>query len=315
MQKHVHHGQRPGAAVDLLPVEREVVAAYLLAGLDEQRTRPAGGVADAGSRLALGEPGQQGRHLGRREELARLLARLAGKGGDEVHVGIAYDVVVLEVRLVQRELAEIGEQIFQPGILLLGLAQIGRIETDVAEDAAAVFAAHLLAVGILEVGQRHVDELANVVGRAVLVEVVERTGLGHHEALVTHGTGRPLPVALVALQIFGILGFVDIADILQEEHRQHIILILAGVDDASKGIAGFPDYPIDLRLACFRLNLHDDRFYLILFINSCCMRVSRFSMSCSCNSRARRERRASSTMRCCCSSGGTGTTRFSTAGL
>ena len=37
VQKHVHHSQRPRAAIHFLPVKREVAVAHFLSGLDEQR--------------------------------------------------------------------------------------------------------------------------------------------------------------------------------------------------------------------------------------------------------------------------------------
>ena len=97
VEQHVHHGQRPGAAVELLTVEREVVGAHLAARLDEQGTRAARRVADARAGGALGQSCQQGRNLLRREELAGLLPGVAGELLDQEHVGIADDVIVLEV--------------------------------------------------------------------------------------------------------------------------------------------------------------------------------------------------------------------------
>ena len=42
-----------------------------------------------------------------------------------------------------------------------------------------------------------------------------------------------------------------IGDVLDEEHDQDVVLILAGVDGAAKRIAGFPQYSVDLVLVDF----------------------------------------------------------------
>ena len=97
VEQHVHHGQRPGAAVELLAVEREVVGAYLAARLDEQGTRAARRVADARAGGALGQTSQQGRNLLRCKKFSSLLPGVAGELLDEEHIGVADDVVVLEV--------------------------------------------------------------------------------------------------------------------------------------------------------------------------------------------------------------------------
>lgn len=128
VQKHVHHGQCPGTAIHFLPVEREVIVAHLLAGLNQQGTGAAGRIADACSGLALGQPGQQGRDLGWCKKFSRLFPRLTGKRGDQIHVGISYDVVVFQMRLVQRQFAEVGQQILQTGIFSLGSPRLAELK-------------------------------------------------------------------------------------------------------------------------------------------------------------------------------------------
>ena len=167
------------------------------------------------------------------------------------------------MRLGQFKLLEVYKQVFQACVFLFRLAEVGAVEADVAEDAAAVLAAHLLAVGVFKLGQRHVDKLADVVVGAVAEQIVERTLLGHHETLVPHGAGGALPVALILLKMLGILGFVDIADVLQEEHSQDVVLILARVNESAERVAGFPYNPVYLCLVdfwCFH--------YFMLFCSS-----------------------------------------------
>ena len=175
MEQHVHHGQRPGAAVELLTIEREVVGAHLAARLDEQGTRAARWIADARAGGALGQTSQQARDLLRCKKFSSLLSGVAGELLDKEHIGIADDVVVLEVRLVELQplVREVDKQLFQSGVALLRFAEVAAVETDVAEDAAAVLAAQLFAVIVFKIRQTDVDLLSDIWIVAVLEEVVE----------------------------------------------------------------------------------------------------------------------------------------------
>ena len=75
---------------------------------------------------------------------------------------------------------------------------------------------------------------------ATFVQVGEASTLGKHEGLLLHHR-------LNQFRGIGILGLVtgemilpDIAEILQEQQRQHVILIDRGVDDASESVTGSP---------------------------------------------------------------------------
>ena len=161
------------------------------------------------------------------------------------------------MRLVELQplVRKIDEQLFQPHVALFGLAEVATIETDVAENAATVLAAQLLAVGEFEIGQRDVDQLADIGLVASFVEVIERTVFGHLKPLTAHGPLRPLRIAVVALEILPEFRFAHVADVFQEKHREDIIFVLAGVDDASESVAGFPHHFVDVVLGDFTVHL------------------------------------------------------------
>ena len=96
MQEHVHHRQRPGAAVGFLAVEGVVACprslgaiADFISALDQQRAGAAGGVVDALSGLGVEQLGQQAGDFGRGVEFACLFACPGGELADQVFVGVA----------------------------------------------------------------------------------------------------------------------------------------------------------------------------------------------------------------------------------
>ena len=144
---------------------------------------------------------------------------------------------------------------FQPGVALLRFAKVAAVEADVAEDAAAVLAAQLFAVGKFEVGQRNVDQFADIGLVAVLEEVVERTLLGNLEPFAAHGPLGTLRIAVVALEVLLVFRLADVADVLQEQHRENVVLVLAGVNHAPEGVAGLPYDFVNLFLCNFTVHL------------------------------------------------------------
>ena len=101
MQKHVHHRQSPCTAINLLTIEREVVIAHFFASLNQQRARTTSNITDTSTWLTLRQFGQQCRNFCWREEVSSLFASLPCKGRNKVHVGIANNIVVLQMRFVQ----------------------------------------------------------------------------------------------------------------------------------------------------------------------------------------------------------------------
>ena len=134
VQDHVHPRQVVGGAVHLLAV---IVVDMLDLPRDaqQQRAGAAGRVIDGfEARLARGHnPRQDGGDLLRRVELARLLARAAGKLADEVFVGIAQDVAL---GIVQPEVDGVQvDQNFGDEVVFVffGAAQFGGGEVEVFE--------------------------------------------------------------------------------------------------------------------------------------------------------------------------------------
>ena len=161
VQEHVHLGQRPGAADGLLPVQRVLARAGALAdqpaALHQQRAGAAGGVADLVAGLRVHQPRHQRGHLGRRVELAGLLAAGGGEVLDQELVGVADHVELADAALAQVELGlgEVFQQVAQDVVLLLLVAQLVAVEADVLEDIA-----QLAEVGLFDGVQRLVDALA-----------------------------------------------------------------------------------------------------------------------------------------------------------
>ena len=145
--------------------------------------------------LRLHELRQQRGNLGRRVELACLLAGPSGELADQVLVHVADDVAVPDPRRPQVEpgIVEVFQQVLEPPIALLGLPQ-GRfgVEVDVAKD---VFELGL--VGVLDLLQGDVDQFADVGGIAMGVEVVEVALLGDDEPFAGQGSLQPFLVPLV----------------------------------------------------------------------------------------------------------------------
>ena len=170
MQEHVHLAQRPGAPVGFHAVQRDIpfalgVGRHGLPHLDQQRARSAGRIADAVARLRLEQLRQQHGDFRRRVELARLLAGVGREVADQEFVGVADDVQPADPRRpqVQPGIVKIFQQVDQPGVAVLRLAQVGfAVEVDVAEDAF-----ELAAVLVFDVGQGHVDQIADVRLRGV----------------------------------------------------------------------------------------------------------------------------------------------------
>ena len=116
VQEHVHLADGPGGAVALLAEEREIarVAAALadvVARLDEHAARAAGGVVDAHAGLRLDDLDQRADDVGRRVELAGLLAGGVGEVLDQVFVGRAEQIGELEVLVAQRDLLEVLDEV------------------------------------------------------------------------------------------------------------------------------------------------------------------------------------------------------------
>ena len=123
----------------------------LVGGLEQQRARAAGRVVDGLVLACVGadadDLGQDPRDLGRRVELALALAGLGGEVPHQVLVGVAEQVVALGAATAEVEVVEDRDQLGEPVLHLLALAEL------------------LL---VVEVGQ--VDDLLQVVGLGELAD-------------------------------------------------------------------------------------------------------------------------------------------------
>ncbi|MGC3995499.1 MAG: hypothetical protein QM779_15510 [Propionicimonas sp.] len=241
MQVKVHLGDGRGGQVDLLAAqpERVGVAAGLadgVDGLDEHAAGAAGRVDDLLARLRVEDPHQQVHDVARGEELAGLLARGFGELPQQVLVGIAEDVAgnVVGVEPQRMEGVQQGGQ--------RGFRQpVGVPPLHIPKDTGQV------AVGLLYPVEG-LTELRADVDRGV-VDVGPVTGVRHGERLVVGvldlrgefvaPLGERLGVAVVPV----------VADPLEEHHREHVRLVVAGVDRATEGVRGRPERALKVRLS------------------------------------------------------------------
>ena len=151
---------------------------------------------------------------------------------------------------------KVDKQLLQSGVALLRFAEVAAVEADVAEDAAAVLAAQLFAVFVFKVRQANINELADIGFVAVLEKVVERTLLGNLEPFAAHGPLCTLRIAVVALEVLLVFRLADIADVLQEQRREDVVLVLTGVNHAPEGVAGLPYDFVNLFLCNFTVHLY-----------------------------------------------------------
>ena len=215
VQDHVHPRQRPRGVVHLLAVDGDA-AGRLVGGLEQQRARAAGGVVDGLVLPCAGADGDHlrddARHLGGRVELALALARLGGEVPHQVLVGIAEQVVALRPVAPEVEPLEDGDQLRQPVLHLLARAEPAVVvEVGLIDDALEV-------VGLGERRDDGVDALADVLGALQRRDVGEAAARGHVDERV------------------GAAG-VPVGDVLHEEQRQDVVLVLRGVHAAAQLVA------------------------------------------------------------------------------
>ena len=225
VQDHVHSRQAAGGSVLFLPVQRDG-SAGLVAHLQEQRAGTAGRVVDgrggAGLRVVDADDlRHDAADFGGRVELPLALATLGGEVPHQVFVGVAEDVVALGavLREVERRVLEDGNEVGEPVHHLLAGAKLG---------------------GVVEVGE--VGELvgAGQRGDDLLVDLIADVGLaleGDHvlEAGARRDRDRGVGLARVL-----------VADVLDEEQDEDVVLVLTGVHAAAQFVAAGPERGIEL---------------------------------------------------------------------
>ena len=245
VQEHVHARQRPGGAVHLLAVQGEVVGADFLGGADQQRAGAAGRVADGVAGLRRRQLRQQPGDRSGGVELTGFLAGVGGEAGNEVDVALADNVAAhLGRAQVEGGFGEVFQEVPEAAIAVLGAAEVGLgVEVDVAEHAV-----ELGAVGVFDGRQRPVDALADVGLVALFVEVVEARPHRQDEALALQPAADARLVASEPLPVGGNVVVPQVGDVLQKQHHQDVVLVLAGIHDAAEGVAGGPRRLVHLGL-------------------------------------------------------------------
>ena len=225
VQDHVHVGQARRGDVLLLPFDGDAVPG--LAGhLQEQRARAAGRVVGGGGRHRVvrrnaDHPGDDPADLRGGVELPLTLATLGGEVPHQVLVGVPEDVVVVGAVLGEVKLGagEDVDQVGQPFDLGLSLAELVGI-VEVGEVAAGQ--------PVIGLHERRddlgVDLVADVALAAKREHVLEARALGDRD--------RRGEVSAVAVLV---------GDVLDEQHEQDVVLVLAGIHAATQLVARGPE--------------------------------------------------------------------------
>jgi hypothetical protein len=161
--------------------------------------------------------------LGWGVELALALATLGGEVPHQVFVGVAQDVVALGtvLREVEGRVLEDGDEVGEPVHHLLAAAELG---------------------GVVEV--REVGELVGVGQRGddLLVDLVADVALAlERDHVLEAGAGRDRDRRVGLAGVF-------VADVLDEEQDEDVILVLAGIHTAAQLVAALPERAIELGL-------------------------------------------------------------------
>jgi hypothetical protein len=240
VQNHVHAADRPGAAIQLLPKEAQIlrVAAifgHILLRLNQHAARTDGGVVDFHTLRWLDQVDQCAHHFGGRIELAALLARAVGKILDQILVGRAEQVGKLERAGVEWDGVEVLDERHQRAVVHRLLAH-ALVEVDTLE--------HILQrirVALLDGGQRLVERAAHarlgVTHRlpARILRHKERVLVGVIEQRAAGGFGQSVPLQLARQRCTIHLELV--IQMLEKEHPKDILLVLAGIHIAAQNIA------------------------------------------------------------------------------
>ena len=195
--------------------------AGLVAHLQQQRAGAAGGVVDGGGAGGLrvadaDDLRDDAADLGGRVELALALAALGGEVPHQVFVGVAQDVVAVGAVLgeVERLVLEDGDEVGEPLHHLLAAAELG---------------------GVVEV--RHVGQLVGVGQRRddLLVDLVADVGLAlERDHVLEAGALRD---GDRRVRHAGVL----VADVLDEQQDEDVVLVLAGIHAAAQFVAARPE--------------------------------------------------------------------------
>ena len=174
-----------------------------------------------------------------RVELAALLAGVVGELTDEVLVGVAQDVdgallaLLGEIGIAQVKGVEVAQQAADDAVAAAGGAELRLIvPVGVVQDAVEAGG-----VRLLDLGAGAVDHLAQV---HRLAHDGAPAGLGRNEELVLVGVTIGDPAGNAGGDgVCHLLGEA-VGEALQEEHREDVVLVVAGVDLATEDVGRAP---------------------------------------------------------------------------
>src|SRR5665647_1668083 len=242
-QGEVHVGQAPGGVVGLLPEDRNVRPAVVVAlravalrvlseelhGLHEHAGRPAAGVVHP-SVVRLDHLHEQLDHRARGVELAALLAFGAGELREEILVDPAEHVPGPRVLVPDRDVADEVDELTE-ALLVEGLAGV-------------LLGKHVLEhrVRLLDVGHRVVDDPPDLGLTRLRLEAGPARVLRHPEDVdgaVLVEVLRVRPARLLGDEL-GVLLLERVRDVLEEDQAEDHVLVLAGVHVVAERIGHLP---------------------------------------------------------------------------
>ena len=227
VENHVHPGQRGGGVVHFLAVDRQVVASGALGfvvGLEQEGAgagrRIVDGLAGTLGAAHADDLGHDAGHLRRGVELALALARLCGEVAHEEFVGVAQEVIALGAvgAEVERLIVEDGDEVGEAVHHLLALAEF---------------------VGVVEVGRLVGHEEIEVVGLGQGADDLVDLVADFLVALEPGHVGEAAAFGNLDNRV-GLAG-VLVGDVLHEEQREDVVLVLRGVHAAAQFVATGPE--------------------------------------------------------------------------
>ena len=204
-------------------------------GRDQHAAGAAGGVVDRLARLRLQHQRHQMYEGAVGVELLGGVAGVVGELLDQVLVAVA-ELVLGQVRDRQRLAREVLDEVCQRGV--------GE-QVLVAPVAVAEHAGQGVGVGGLDGAHGLEDRGTDVLGDAA--DVVPVAAVRDGEAVILGEVGQVL--VAVDLQGGGVLFVVDVGDPLEEDEREDVLLVVAGVDQAAQHDRGAPQVGLQFALA------------------------------------------------------------------
>ena len=167
-------------------------------------------------------------------ELLRGVAGVVGELLDEVLVAVA-EFVLGDVGETQRVLREVLDQVLERLVRHLGLVGPGRTAEDTFEP---------LRVGRFDrlVG---IEECPAYITRGV-THILPAGTLGNGEPVV--GGCGGVALVLGVFERFGVVAFPDIRESLEEEQREDVLLVVAGIDEPTQQRGCTPEVGLEFLL-------------------------------------------------------------------